>query len=325
MPTSGTSTYVDPDDYQAMFRGGRINLVLTNGVGFKARQTWVEFDRLHLLRNEDNLPRVAYVSLPPERVFVGFPSGSVPLPTWGGIKLKSGEIVLHGVGERMHYRTNAASRWGYVSLAPRHLAAYRRAIAGFDLGLPSMGRILRPTVRAKSELLNLHAQACRLGDTKPKMITHPEVARSLEQQLAHALVKCLAADDVYDPTPTKRHYRSIMARFEKVLEERLDRPLRMPDVCATIEVSQRTLRTCCAEFLGLSPGQYMRLRRLNIARGVLRDADPDATTVAEIARRSGFSELGRFAAIYRMAFGEPPSTTLARVRHQSVTRFSENA
>jgi AraC-like DNA-binding protein len=315
MPTSGTSTYVDPDDYQAKFRGGRISLVLTNGVGFKARQTWVEFGHLHLLRNEENLPRVAYISLPPERVFVGFPRGTGPPPTWGGMKLKSGEIVLHGIGERLHYRTNAASRWGYVSLAPHHLAAYRRAIAGVDLGVSSMGRILRPTGRAKSELLSLHAQACHLADTKPKMITHPEVARSLEQQLAYALVKCLAADEVCDPTPTKRHYRSIMARFEKVLEERLDRPLRMPDVCATIEVSQRTLRTCCAEFLGLSPGHYMRLRRLNIARRVLRDADPDATTVAEIARRSGFSELGRFAAIYRMAFGETPSTTLARVRH----------
>jgi AraC-like DNA-binding protein len=315
MPTSGTTTYVDPDDYQTMFRGGRINLVLSNVVSFKARQTWVEFGHLHLLRNEENLPRVAYISLPQERVFVGFPRGTGPLPTWGGMKLKSGEIVLHGIGERMHYRTNAASRWGYVSLLPNHLAAYRRAITGFDLGLPSMGRILRPTVRAKSELLNLHAQACHLVDTKPKMIMHPEIARSLEQQLAHALVKCLAADEVCDPTSTKLHYRSIMARFEQILEERLDRPLRMPDVCATIEVSQRTLRTCCAEFLGLSPGHYMRLRRLNIARRVLRDADPDATTVAEIARRSGFSELGRFAAIYRMAFGETPSTTLARVRH----------
>ena len=71
MPSSGTSTYVDPDDYQAMFREGRINLVLANGVGFKARQTWVEFVHLHLLGSEESLPRIAFVSLPPERVFFG--------------------------------------------------------------------------------------------------------------------------------------------------------------------------------------------------------------------------------------------------------------
>jgi AraC-like DNA-binding protein len=311
MSSSGTSTFIDPHDYQAMFREGRINLVLTKSVGFKARQTWVEFGHLHLVRNEENLPRIAFVSLAPERVFVGFPSKSVSLPTWGGMKLTSGDIVLHGRGERMHYRTSGTSSWGYISVAPEHLVAYRRAIAGFDLAAPSVGRILRPPGRAKGELVSLHAQACYLAETKSEMIAHPEVVRSLEQQLAHALVTCLVADEVYDPTPTKRHRRSIMARFEKVLEERLDRPLRMPDVCAAIDVSQRTLRTCCAEFLGLPPALYIRLRRLNVARGLLRHADPDTTSVAKIARRSGFSELGRFAAIYRTAFGEWPSATLA--------------
>jgi AraC-like DNA-binding protein len=315
MPSSGTSTYVDPEDYQSLYRGAHVNLVLSRGVGFRARQTWVEFAHLHLLRNEENLPRVAYISLPPGRVYVGFPKESGSFPTWGGVKLGSGDVVLHGRAERMHYRTGAVSRWGYVSLRPEHLAAYGRAIAGFDLAVPSTGQILRPTGRAKAELLNLHAQACRLAETKPKRIEHPEVARSLEQQLVHALVNCLVADEVYDPTPTKRHYQSIMARFEKVLAERLDRPLRVPDVCATVEVSQRTLRSCCAEFLGLSPSRYIRLRRLNVARGLLRHADPDTTSVAEIARRSGFSELGRFSAIYRTAFGELPSITLARRHH----------
>jgi AraC-like DNA-binding protein len=312
MSSSGTSTYVNPNDYQAMFREGRINLVLTSGVGFKARQTWVEFDHLHLLRNEENLPHIAFISLPPERVFVGFPTNSGSLPTWGGMKLRPGDVVLHGEGERMHHRTNGASRWGYISVGPEHLAAYRRAIAGFDLAVPSMGRILRPTGRANAELLSLHAQACHLAETKPKMIAHPEVARSLEQQLAHALVNCLVADEVCDPTPTKTRYRSIVAQFEKVLEECLDRPLGVSDVCVAIGVSQRTLRTCCAEFLGLSPSLYIRLRRLNVARRLLRHADPDTTSVAEVARRSGFSELGRFAAIYRAAFGERPSITLAR-------------
>ena len=118
MSNSGTSIYVDPDDYQGMVREGRINLVLANAVGFKARQTWVEFSHLRLLRTEETLPRVAYVSLPPEWVFVGFPCKSGSLPTWGGMKLKSDEIVLHGCGERMHYTTSAVSRWGMSRWRP---------------------------------------------------------------------------------------------------------------------------------------------------------------------------------------------------------------
>jgi len=49
-----------------------------------------------------------------------------------------------------------------------------------------------------------------------------------------------------------------------------------------------------------------------MVRAVLRDADTPPASVEEVARRYGFSELGRFAAIYRTVFGEIPSMTLRR-------------
>ena len=55
------------------------------------------------------------------------------------------------------------------------------------------------------------------------------------------------------------------------------------------------------------------LRRMNMARSALRRADPATTSVAEIARKHQFLELGRFAVTYRTIFGEMPSTTLRRV------------
>jgi AraC-like DNA-binding protein len=60
----------------------------------------------------------------------------------------------------------------------------------------------------------------------------------------------------------------------------------------------------------MSPNQYIRLRRLNLVHVALQDADPATENVAKTARRYGFSELGRFAAVYRSVFGENPSTTL---------------
>ena len=56
----------------------------------------------------------------------------------------------------------------------------------------------------------------------------------------------------------------------------------------------------------------MLLRRLKTVRLALRDADPGTTGVAEIAASYGFTELGRFAVVYRTEFGELPSTTLQR-------------
>ena len=104
-----------------------------------------------------------------------------------------------------------------------------------------------------------------------------------------------------------------MVRFEEVLAEHLSRPLRIPELCALVAVSERTLRLCCTEFLGTSPTQYVLLRRLEAVRRALRDANPHTVSVAEIAPRFGFAELERFSETYRATFGEAPSTTLQRV------------
>jgi AraC-like DNA-binding protein len=44
------------------------------------------------------------------------------------------------------------------------------------------------------------------------------------------------------------------------------------------------------------------------------EAATPAATVTEVATECGFFHLGRFSARYRQAFGEVPSSTLARRR-----------
>jgi transcriptional regulator GlxA family with amidase domain len=89
-------------------------------------------------------------------------------------------------------------------------------------------------------------------------------------------------------------------------------PLATTELCELIGVTERTLRSCCAEFLGMSPTRYVLLRRLSRARVALRDADPDRASLSELVRTFGFAELGRFETAYRAAFGETPLTTLQR-------------
>jgi AraC-like DNA-binding protein len=311
MPGSGTGTFIEPDDYQANLRQVRIDLLGTSQGAFKARLTWVTLHHLDLQRCEEDLPRIAYLSLAPELVFTGFATRPDPPMQWGGVELQPGDIILHSRGERFHQRTTGSCSWSLVGLDPDHLETYFEALSGKPLSLPASLRILRPAMRDAARLRRLHAQACRLAETRPRVLAHPEVARAIEQGLIHALVTCLSAK-ARDDGAARRHHARIMVRFEEVLAEHRNRPLPMPQLCALIGVTDRTLRSCCAEFLGISPSRYVLLRRLKRVRVALSAADPATASVAEIAGGCGFTELGRFAGVYRTTFGESPSTTLGR-------------
>ena len=312
MPGSGTRTFLEPDHYEASLRQTQIEILTTLTSKFKARLTWAELHDLQVLRCEEDFPRVAYVCLGPQLSFVTFPAHSGPLPIWGGTELRPGEIVFHGRGERLHQSTPGSFVWNVIALDPLQLQKYGRALSGKPFSLPSEGKILRPSPRDVARLRRLHAHVCRLAETKPKLLAHTEVARAIEQGLIQTLVACLTAASVQAEGPTKRRRARIMIRFEEVLAEHLSEPLLTTELCELIGVTERTLRSCCAEFLGMSPVRYVLLRRLSRARVALRDAAPDGANLLELVRGFGFTELGRFEAAYRVAFSETPLTTLQR-------------
>ncbi|MCI0658294.1 MAG: helix-turn-helix domain-containing protein, partial [Acidobacteria bacterium] len=87
----------------------------------------------------------------------------------------------------------------------------------------------------------------------------------------------------------------------------------LADLCAVTGVSERTLRTVFQESYGMSPVQYLKLRRLHQVRRALRRADADLNTVQSVANRFGIWHMGRFAVEYRSLFGESPLETLKEV------------
>src|SRR4029077_8236393 len=110
--------------------------------------------------------------------------------------------------------------------------------------------------------------------------------------------------------------QDIMGRFEQLVQtEEITNSL--PDICAVLQVSERRLRHLCSQHLGMSPTSYDRLRRMLRARYNLRRPESVATSVSAVARLNGFCDLGRFAVMYRDAFGESPSTTLRQARNHS--------
>jgi AraC-like DNA-binding protein len=108
----------------------------------------------------------------------------------------------------------------------------------------------------------------------------------------------------------RQHHQMIVRRFQEQLEAQPAGPFHMQEISGAIGVSSRTLRMACQTQLGVSPTQYLLLRRMGMARRALREADPGVTRVTDVATEFGFLELGRFAVKYRQIFGETPSSTL---------------
>ena len=305
----GAAVFADPSDLEGFFGGGSLQLTVTASGEFNARLKWLCLRHLHVLHGYEELPRIAYVSLPPSRVFVSFPTGKSPL-IWDGIELQPGDIVLHSRGERMHQRIAAQSRWGLISVSASRLASCSKSTIGRKLTWPAAGRVLVRRPIATGRLLRLHHKAARLAESKDELLARSEFAQNLEQELLHALVDCLAVDEPGRSEGKKMRHSSVMDRFEEVLSSHAGNQLTMAEICGVIGVPERTLRVCCTEFLGMSPTRFILLRRLNMVRSALKRADPASASVSQIARSYQFSELGRFAGIYRTVFGEVPSATL---------------
>ena len=312
MAETGKVTFSDRESYTAEFGDARVNLTITGAGDFKARLTRLKLKHLEITKCSESLPRIAYISLPAEQMFLSFPVGTASIIS-DGFALRNGDMVLHGRGERTHQRSNGACQWGLISVSPEQFASCSKALTGPTIAPPHASRIFRP---ARAEVLRfqrLFAQACRLAEAaRQKLIERAEVATALEPELPHAIINCLAANETGGNPKTRHHHAAVMVRFEEALSRHIDRKPDMPALCAEIGVPERTLRMCCAEFLGVSPIRYLLLQRLNQARSALRHADPATASVAEVARSYQFLELGRFAVTYRTTFGESPSATLQR-------------
>lgn len=113
----------------------------------------------------------------------------------------------------------------------------------------------------------------------------------------------------------------LVTRVIEFLRDNLGEPVTVAELSRMAGVSERTLRAAFHDVLGLSPKQYDITERLRAARAALSAADPETTTVTDIAMTYGFFELGRFAGRYRDVFGEVPSRTL----RQAGTSYPEQA
>jgi AraC-like DNA-binding protein len=312
MSRSRVLSFTDPFAYQSAFRTEEGDLFPTATGKFYAELTQVSMSKLWVHSAHEDLPRIYVGVVKPYRTVIDFLTRPNQSPMMhSGMAVSPGDIIINDT-DMMHRRTEANCDWGSMSLPKDDLDATCQAVTGHEYAGSPSKHLVNPAPDLMSRLLKIHGMVDRLARTMPDVLSLPEVARALEQELILVMIRCLTDGEPKSMTAGGRRHDMIIVRFEDFLETHPDQPLYLAEICAAIGVAERTLRVVCEEHLGMGPIRFLSLRRMHLVHRALLQADPSTKTVTRVATDHGFWELGRFSVAYRGLFGESPSESLRR-------------
>lgn len=117
------------------------------------------------------------------------------------------------------------------------------------------------------------------------------VMESLSAAVAHGMGRPAARASTRALGPRVRVIRAA----DDYMRAALDRPITTEELCEALAVAPRTLHDAFLAVYGVSPHQYLRLRRLHLVRSALKSPAPGRALVKSVALAHGFWHLGRFA------------------------------
>lgn len=232
----------------------------------------------------------------------------------GGVAIltRSQEGIVFGTDEPLEIHGSARCELLSIVAPKRAVEQRLKHLVGgvldcplrFDAGLSAdMLRIASPAFQLLlGEIDNAHGFASR-----------SRIARHIEGLIIDALLLAqshnhtgqLHQDLAAGPS-------SPITRAAALMRKRPDEPWSVAALAQSVHLSVRALQYGFERDFNTTPMAYLRTLRLHNAREALLMSPAGSTRVREIAISCGFKHMSRFAAAYRAAYGEPPSTTLER-------------
>jgi AraC-like DNA-binding protein len=158
-------------------------------------------------------------------------------------------------------------------------------------------------------MMTLYGQLCQ----PDSILREPLVGWPFIDSLVRGLL--VVADHPYHsalvkpvgPAPSR-----LVATAVEIIEADAHLPLTVSSIATRSHGSVRSLQQAFRREMKMTPMAYLREVRMRRAHRALVESDPSASTVASIAYRWGFNNLGRFAETHTARYGEPPGVTLRR-------------
>lgn len=174
--------------------------------------------------------------------------------------------------------------------------------------------ILTPDAIAYNHFRNYMEELFNLVKTQSLAPMQATVQSSIESLIMADLLPLLAnvliPESATDLPRQASRYRQLVKRADAFIQDQLDHPITLQELCEHLATSQRSLYYAFQAVYGLPPMDYIKAWRLTQVRRALRKADPTIVQVSGIATRFGFWHMSQFSNDYKKMFGESPSMTL---------------
>lgn len=174
-----------------------------------------------------------------------------------------------------------------------------------DLGLSGLVNRKREVIRLETHT----AQGLRSIAGMIVRSTGGAVMQAASQGLAEKLA-IYTARDHSEIRPSLRKRDLAVDRIVEYVRSTSVPASKLDVLCHIAGTSERTLQYAFKDRYGISPYAYVKRWRLNQARRLLLQANPEDATVNDIAMSLDFFHQGQFATDYRKLFSESPSATL---------------
>lgn len=199
------------------------------------------------------------------------------------------------------------------SILDKHLALRGKKR---DFVIPERPEVWHPAESVARDLFKLGVQIAESAEASPEIFNDNHWTRyGAQVEYMDALLTTIESCDPYDTNDTDKKGKSYSQIVRTCEDYTLDIDGRRPymsELCATANVSERTIQNAFQDIMGMSPLTYLHRLRLHRARDDLRKANSDLTTVTDVAMNWGFWHFGEFSRAYKNCFGEVPSATLRK-------------
>lgn len=150
--------------------------------------------------------------------------------------------------------------------------------------------------------------------SRPEAARDPLIAGAARRYLAATMLHTFPNTALLEPTIEDRRDTTpvLLRRAIAFIDDNAHLDITATDIARRIYVTPRALQVMFRKHLDCTPMDYLRKVRLQHAHSELVAGDQLQTTVARVARRWGFSHLGRFAVLYRQNYGQSPHVTLRK-------------